>query len=128
MSDLYLTDAQYLAALKRNRERIADGQPFEAADSDTIGNKYTEAEWGLCSASRELWPDDTNLFPDIPDRFDPKYRRNHHRCPMDKRDKPGRNGCFYSCRIFKGESVNGNKRDLAIKLYDEQIARVEGGA
>jgi hypothetical protein len=123
VDQITLTDAQYLAALKRNRERIADGLEFAADDSDMPGNKFTEASWGLCDTSRDLWPEETNLFPHIKGRFAPKYRQAKHKCPMDTRENPTATGCFYSCRIFKTREVKAKDRARALELYDAQIAR-----
>lgn len=128
---LHLTDDRYLAALYRQRDRIIAGAEFKAVDSDTIGDKFTEASWGLCSDEREAWPDrEDHLWPEQFDqgRVAPKYRRNHHRCPMDRRQNPGANGCFSTCRIFKGGEINAGKRAEAIELYEAAIgdARAKG--
>lgn len=119
-----LSNARYVAALRRQRDRIASGIPFVAVDSDQIGNKYTHASWGLCSEDREAWPDrEDHLWPEQFDagRVAPLYRNQNQRCPMQK--KAGPNGCFYSCRIFKHREITANKRAEAIALYDAEIAR-----
>ena len=123
--DLYMTKVRFVAALKRQRDRIAGGIEFVAADSDVTGDKWTHASWGLCSRDAEAWPDaDDHLWPDQfleRGRVAPKYLKNGQRCPMAKKDGP--NGCFYSCRIFKHREITRNKRDEAVSLYDAAIAR-----
>lgn len=120
--DLHLTDARYIAALYRQRDRIIAGLEFSAEDSDAIGDKYTHASWGLCSDDKGAWPDaKDHLWPDQFEqhgRVAPKYRHQHQSCPMQT--KGGGSGCFYSCRIFKGK-INERMRKQAIDLYEQQI-------
>jgi hypothetical protein len=121
MRDLYLAQYRYRAALARQSARIGQGLPFDAVDDDTPGNKYTHASWGLCSREQAAWPDrNDHLWPDQFDegRVAPKYRKPEQRCPLDKRTNPDGNGCFYTCRIFKGPRPD---RQEAIRLYDEAI-------
>lgn len=126
--DLHLSDASYLRALERNRERIANGLELNAVDSITPGNKFTEASWGLCSKEAELWPDkEDHLFPDRmgTDIAATKYREYHHVCPMDTRER-GAMGCFYTCRIFQPKYVTPF-REEAIALYDQRIKEAKDG-
>lgn len=119
-----LPDDRYLAALYRQRDRIIAGLEFSAVDSDTIGDKYTEASWGLCSDDPAAWPDrQDHLWPEQFDkgRVAPLYRTETQPCPMQR--KGGGTGCFYSCRIFKGREVTKNTRAKAITLYEETIAK-----
>lgn len=124
MSALDLPNSRYVAALKRQRDRIAAGLRFEADDSNEIGNKYTHASWGLCRRDAGAWPDaEDHLWPEQfveRGRVAPKYRRQHQPCPMQK--KSGPNGCFYSCRIFKYGEITKNKREEAVALYDALLA------
>lgn len=116
---------RYVAALYRQRDRIIAGLPFDAVDSNTIGDKYTEAAWGLCSRQREAWPDrDDHLWPDEFDvgRVAPKYLTANQPCPMQAKVGGGR-GCFYSCRIFTRREIGRNTRAKAIQLYEDAIAK-----
>lgn len=123
MSKLYLPQPRYIAALKRQRDRIANGLPFQAFDSDEIGNKYTHAAWGLCSEDKEAWPDaQDHLWPEQFEqrgRVAPKYLRQNQPCPMQT--KGGPSGCFYRCRIFKTREIGPKKRDEAVALYDAAL-------
>jgi hypothetical protein len=128
LSDIYMSDERYLAALYRQRDRIIAGTSFEADDSDVIGDKYTHASWGLCSREKEAWPDaQDHLWPDQftkHGRVAPKYRNEHQACPMQR--KGGGSGCFYSCRIFKSGEITARKRAQAIELYEQKIGNVRG--
>lgn len=125
MKHLQLTKARYLAALIRQRDRIAAGLTFEAEDSDTLGNKYTHASWGLCTNDKEAWPDaKDHIWPDQftnQGRVAPKYRTDTQSCPMQT--KGGGPGCFYSCRIFKHGTITKDARVEASALYDGAIAK-----
>jgi hypothetical protein len=131
MKDIHLTDERYAAALQRIRGLIAGGVKLDAVDSTTVGDKYTECTWGLCSSQKAAWPDpEDHLWPDQfkeRGRVAPKYRTKTHKCPMDKRvvgeDDMG-NGCFYTCKVFqKGPTPS---RDQALELYDREIAKWSG--
>lgn len=120
--DLYLSNERYIVALERQRDRIAAGLKFEAVDSDTPGDKWTHASWGLCSRDAGAWPDaQDHLWPDQfreHGRVAPKYLRQHQPCPMQTKD--GGSGCFYRCRIFKGQ-LGANSAGTAVDLYDAAI-------
>lgn len=124
--NLRLPQDRYVAALRRQRDRIANGLPFDAVDSDTIGDKFTHAAWGLCSDDPAAWPDaEDHLWPDQFEqhgRVAPKYRAEHQRCPIQS--KGGASGCFYSCLIFKNR-MGPKSRDQAVALYDAAIAKQE---
>jgi hypothetical protein len=128
MSNLYMPNDRYIAALYRQRDRIFSGIDFVADDSDEIGNKYTHASWGLCSNDKEAWPDaQDHIWPDQFEqrgRVAPKYRKQHQQCPIKASGGNG-SGCFYKCQIFKSRAVTRNTRQKAIDLYDAQIARAE---
>lgn len=130
MGKLHMPNARYIAALYRQRDRIINGLPFDAIDSDAIGDKFTHASWGLCSRDAEAWPDaGDHLWPDQfseDGRVAPKYRSQHQPCPMQR--KSGGMGCFYSCRIFKGREITANTRSKAIDLYEQAIAKARGEA
>lgn len=121
---LYLPKKRYVLALKRQRERIVNGLPFFAEDSEAIGAKSTEASWGLCTRAKEAWPDaEDHLWPDLfinNGRVAPKYRR--HRCPMDQRNGSHADGCFYHCRVFKRQIKSGDRAKV-VEAYDQQIAK-----
>lgn len=132
MTTMSLTRAEYLEALKRQRDRIASGIPLKAHDDNTPGNKSVGVSWGLCSKEVEAWPTpELHLFPaDFISRghVAPKYRKENQSCPFDARG-PGknnklRNGCFYTCMVFKQEYKTPT-REEAIALYDKRIAEVE---
>jgi len=127
VSKLELPNDRYVAALYRQRDRIIAGLPFEAEDSEQVGNKYTHAAWGLCSEDAGAWPDrEDHLWPEQFDqgRVAPKYRTEAQPCPMQRQG--GATGCFYSCRIFKGREVTAKSRKKAIDLYEATIAKARG--
>lgn len=118
-----MKDDRYLAALERIRTLIKLGMELEGYDDTTPGCKNNECTWGLCAETKRHWPDPQDyLWPDQPNRIAPKYMRNHQACPMDKRENPDGNGCFYTCRFFqKGKNPT---RDEVLKLYDYRIAAI----
>lgn len=123
MSDLYMQDERYLAALVRIKALIENGLKLSGYDDTTPGCKSTECTWGLCQNDKAHWPDPNDyLWPDTPDRIVPKYLTTKQKCPMDKREnnKVTLNGCFYTCRFFN-KSVNPS-RETVINLYERQIA------
>ncbi len=126
MSDLYMTNDRYLAALYRQRDRLIAGLEFEAVDSDTMGDKFTHASWGLCSRDAGAWPDaDDHLWPDQFEQYGrvaPKYRKGGQICPMQRKEGPF--GCFYSCRIFKTGEISRKTRQRAIELYEARIGKI----
>jgi hypothetical protein len=127
--DLNMTDERWVAALKRLRERIAGGAKLVYFDDTTIGCKETQCTWGLCCNSKEQWPDpEDHLWPDQFEkngRVAPKYRKAHHRCPFDMREKDEKWGCFYHCVFFqKGENPS---RDEALKAIDALLKEVSCG-
>jgi hypothetical protein len=123
---LYLTNEQYINAMKRIRNLISDGKELIAIDDNTIGSKCTTCTWGLCSEEPDAWPDrEDMLFPEQhPQRISVKYTETNQRCPIDERDLLNRdmNGCFFTCRIFKGKNLS---RKEVIKLYDQRIIEAE---
>ena len=125
MKNLCLPQERYVAALRRQRDRIADGLTFSAVESDTVGDKFVHASWGLCSQDRDAWPDaEDHLWPEQfteHGRVAPRYRVQHQTCPMQRKNGPV--GCFYSCRIFKGGEITARKRAEAVALYDAAIAK-----
>lgn len=127
-SRLHLSDARFLAALRRIRSLIESGVSQEAVDSTAPGNKYTHCTWGLCSKKRDAWPDaEDHLWPDLffkEGRFAPKYTSRRQSCPL--REKAGSRGCFYDCAVFQAK--NGQRpptREQALALYDAAIAKME---
>ena len=128
--DLYMSDDRYLAALKRIRGLIADGERLVAEDSDVTGDKWTHCSWGLCSMDKKAWPaPEDHLWPDQFEkhgRVAPKYRNEPHKCPMDRRENAGGSGCFYDCRVFKRRKDPRVDRETALRLYDAEITKAEG--
>ena len=105
---LYLNTTQYYELLLKIRETITQpGFVVECDDSETIGNKYTTSNCGLCND--EFTTLETALFPDqFPARKEMKYRekdKNHH-CPFDDRimgtptPLEACQGCFFTCYLF----------------------------
>lgn len=130
-----MKDHEFLAALRRMRDRIADGIELVAVDSEEIGNKYTHCSWGMCSEDREQWPDrELHIFKEDFDsygRISTKNRLPWQPCPFDKRKRElvrdGNiysldSGCFWTCMIFQG-ATGAVSVELALTLYDEAIAR-----
>lgn len=137
MSDMYLTDQQYLDLLKSIRKDLDSIDKVYAYDSTQIGNKFTETNCGLCAVDDDghdrhvteetaMWPKDFKRqgkteYP-YPQQFARKYRKEKHKCPLDDREGKHSDGCFYNCLAF-------NKKNLSIKevkrLYDEMIKKVE---
>lgn len=150
MSSYRLTDERYLAALKRQRDRIAKGLPLVVSDSTTPGDHYTDCAWGLCSMSPTVWPDaEDHLFPEAfleDGRIQPKHRAPGQLCPLDVHparnpgvrgaggprvvgDQPDPMGCFYTCRMFQAGRTGFPRRPTrkeTLALYDAEIARAEG--
>lgn len=130
----YLTLDRFVVAMKRLRDIVASGVPFEAVDSTFTGDKYTVCSWGLCADTPELYPDRQDwLWPEkdhlIHGRVSPLYKKNQHLCPHDTREKGGFNGCFYTC-IFKNVfdrpgTWSGVDREEALARIDKRITEYE---
>ncbi len=130
---IHLTDEQYLDLLKRIRKTLDSITEVIAEDSTLIGNKYTEANVGLCTdkfTTREtaLWPKQFDTIGkvkyDHPHMHSMKYRRTHHRCPLDNRRRPDINGCFYTCLLFQSKFKTPSIQEVK-NLYDELIKEKE---
>lgn len=112
MSDIHLTDEQYLKVLEDQLSRLIDGKVVESFDCTDTGMKHTETNVGVCDDG--LVTKDNSMWPEqFPHRKDMKYRRSHHICPLDKRHKGAAGGCFYRCRVFQ----EGLKDIREIKSY-----------
>lgn len=119
-----LTDEEYLATLKRNRNRIANSLPLVAIND--------QCSWGLCSRDSDLWNDKNMHIPSSGGNgILPKFLGPGHKCPMDAR-KDGGDHCVENCRVFQ-PSVNKKwphgsvpDRGEALALYDVEISRMEG--
>lgn len=129
MCNIVLPQERYIAALHRLRNLIKEGKELVAADSTTIGDKYTSCSWGLCSGEKEAWPDAKDHL--WPDQFlergwvAPLYRQKGQKCPFDSRKDDGDGtGCFFSCRVFQ-RKLKTPTREQALALYDEVIALSE---
>jgi hypothetical protein len=55
MSELYMSNERYLAALKRIRDIIASGVDVKAENSNAMGDKYSSCTWGLCDDGKSHW-------------------------------------------------------------------------
>lgn len=117
MKTLYLTDKQYLDLLKRARNHLDTIDRVRSDDSNDIGNKYTGTNVGLCN-DKGLCTQETAMFPeDWPHRKVIKYREHHHQCPLDWREDPDIQGCFYTCMVFR----RGLSNIKTIKLLYENM-------
>ena len=122
----YMSDERYLAALKRIRQSIEDGCPLESENSNSMGDKYNECSWGLCSPLKEHWPDaEDHIFPDLfikDGRIAPKHMKSSNFCPLDKRGSWWtEQGCFWTCRIFRKGKNHLPTREQVLAFYDEAI-------
>jgi hypothetical protein len=113
-----LTKEQYQAALALLRARLESGTPIVAWDDETIGNKDTYTNCGMCCDDKEIWPDPaTHTWPDdARDSNSPRiyglvYRADDQWCPFDMRwtgeTKKNYGGCFHTCYLFQ---KCGNRR------------------
>lgn len=148
-----LPHERYIAALKRQRGRIASGVPLELDDCNITGCKSTSATWGLCSNEKEAWPHaEDHLWPDQfqnHGRVAPLYLGRDQWCPFDLRQSVQRYidgkegsgndatlrlvvaeaGCFYRCRLFQARHIQKHKGEpmpdqkRALQLYDDLIER-----
>lgn len=137
-------EGRYQDTLRRGRELIAKGLALDLDDCNITGMKSTEASWGLCSDSREMYPDvNDHTFPDDAverGRLGAREPPKGATCPFDRgRFKPdalnpGAQGCFYRCMLFrpvKGQLPQGERvarvptKAEALKLYDDLIAERE---
>ncbi len=121
MSEMYLTNHQYLETLERLKG-LVKAEKLDYYDDTTVGDKNTECTWGLCRDDLKLWPTiDLHLFPkEFPRRSDPKYRKQHHVCPNDF-DPKDQNGCFYHCRFFQKKADGWGRQEVLTKI-DELVA------
>jgi hypothetical protein len=93
-------DERYLRMLREKRDQIAAGLELVAVDSETIGNKYTNCTWGLCSKE-----------------IDGIKRGKKQTCPLQTHGE--RMGCFHRCLVFQQGLSN---RTTALRRYDNHIA------
>lgn len=114
-----LSRERYVAALIRIQALIKGGLLLSYDDSDEPGNKYTHCNWGMCTRSRDAWPDPIDYM--WPDRVEPKYFLDSCLCPLDKRTKHSGNGCFYSCMIFNAKHGKLPTRAAVLALFDTRI-------
>ncbi len=133
--NLKLSHKSYVAVLERQLERIQADVPLQMEDSTEIGNKYTECSWGLCSDSKEVWPDpQDHIWPDEfikHGRSAPLYRDKGQLCPFDNQDKirdatpKGEpSGCFYRCMIFKPGKLNGKRQTVPSRERAEELYQI----
>jgi len=106
--DWRLPKDQELILLGKIEDRIKS-EPLKAVDSDEIGNKYTECNWGRCGIS------------------DPAIV-----CPMDKRIGSKKDGafdkfygCFYHCQVFQAPKGQTMGRKTALSLVEAAKALLE---
>jgi len=125
---LYLSNHGYLGALQRLIAHIEDGHRLISLDSDSLGDKFTTCSWGLCSESKEIWPDpDMHMWPGDfvkHGRIAPLYRRSRHSCPFDARGDmiQSMNGCFYACGIFQPKRMITLLHDAGMAVFGDHTA------
>ncbi len=130
--DLEMPDELHLKSLKLIRELIANGEELIYYDDTTPGNKHIECSWGLCTDSKEAYPDpEMHLWPDQftnNGRVAPKYRKKHQMCPFDTRNHSTvtGSGCFWTCKIFRRKFKKPEiSKEYALEVYDSLIERFE---
>jgi hypothetical protein len=118
---------RYVAALERFKKFIEGGGELKYYDDTTTGSKNSECTWGLCDQSPEMWPEKKDhTWPhsfETEGRSAPLLPPEGHGCPMDKREKKSRWGCFYHCRVFQGPKPD---RQEAIQLYQVSLEKLCG--
>lgn len=137
---LFMKHERYVAALERQRARIADGLELEYWDDTTPGDKDTHCSWGLCSRDKGAWPEaQDHLWPDAfieRGRVAPQYRVHGQLCPFDRdvnsrgevRNQGEPMGCFYRCLFFQAQRLGPPPdRKRSLELYDERIALAKRG-
>lgn len=110
---MYLTPDQVQVALKNLLKRVESDVPLQFGDSNKPGDKWNQANWGLCTQDKEIFPDKDMIKHDLV-----KYR--NEKCPFDQRDEEVGYGCFYQCRIFQGPIPN---KQEAIELIQLRIKK-----
>ena len=126
----HLTKVQYQEILQEMREIVGrSGWVGQGEDSDTVGDKYTTTNGGLCADHLYCNDPSRALFPQaFPTRRALKYQENNQVCPFDKRilgkAPPVSHGCFYHCRIFQESALL--KSDEAVALVDLTLNKVSG--
>ena len=125
INDTNLTDQQYYDLLLKIKERVHEKDFYPTSfDCTDQGAKDTGSNCGLCN-SEEWTTFENSLFPDdflAYDRKSLKYCKSNHKCPFDKRKKPGMlgfSGCFYTCYLFQGKGVRDI--DEMKKMVDKTI-------
>jgi hypothetical protein len=134
---IHMPQERYVAALERQRARIAEGLELVYWDSRVIGEKETQCSWGLCSTDKEAWPDaQDHLWPDHfleHGRVAPLYLVRGQLCPFDTdqtprghlRDLGDPRGCYFRCRFFQAKTIGpAPDRKRALELYDDRLAEV----
>jgi len=115
-----LTDLHFhstIETLKRQLQRVKDSEKLLLENSNSLGDKYTHANWGMCSREADA-------------EFKGKYKTPSHRCALDnmpcpmrkKNQEKGQQGCYYECKLFQGPVLS---QEEAISLYEALITKVE---
>lgn len=119
--ELYLTNNQYLNILDMIENKLNNKTNISICDSNTIGDKYTSSNIGLCND--EFTTLRTALFLEDFKKYgrnDMKYRLDNHACPFDNRIREpykkhglmslGR-GCYYTCSLKNNKLSNEQLKD-----------------
>tara|TARA_B100000315_G_C14483665_1_gene544140 strand:- start:408 stop:863 length:456 start_codon:yes stop_codon:yes gene_type:complete len=139
---MYLTDRQYMSALKRMRDKIYSGQKLLLDRSNEMGCKFTSASWGMCIQEPGFWEPEERSFPETKPLYvgfkvteegerrdifleSSKPKQESQMCPFDRQAFEGKQsdwpyvGCFNRCRLYKPDGPLDAEE--AVILYDDRI-------
>lgn len=143
----FLTNNQYLKALRRMRDRISKGFKLVLEESDKQGSKYSYATWGMCIEEPDFWLKEELAYPHLDPlnmgrRIDKngksipilletsKAKLGHQVCPFDRNGITGKTssqkykGCYHRCLVFNPDDSQPT-REESLALYDEAISAFE---
>ncbi len=131
-----MTVEQYLEALKKVREVIANNALVGLDDYNVTGHKHTHCAWGMCTNSAEVWDkSELHIWPmDFKENGRIAPLGKPSKCPLDYRPKGDMSGCFYRCWAFTPPKVGKRAKTRfeltrvgALERYDFEIRRLEIG-
>lgn len=122
-----LTIEQYLEALKKVRNRIANGIPIGLYDCNVTGYKNTYCNWGMCTESADVWDKpELHIWPmDFKENGRVAPLDSPSRCPLDYRPLEFGSGCFYKCWAFNPPKPMKLTQVGTLERYDYEIRRLE---
>lgn len=114
--NIYHTHEETVRHLQNLKEVIADTD-LVLVDDDFIGDKKTEASWGLCTFNPRVYDQPSDfLFGNS--------RKYHLVCPMDSnQDLRSASGCFYRCKLFKGEVTGKEEATRLVNISIEKYSK-----